>query len=145
MRYLLDTCVVASALRFRLGASNLILRWALEGRLPVVIHYKLLSEYREVLGRMVADGGIPFTGKQVDRFLASLVGVADEITIRFLWRPNLRDEGDNFVFETAVAASPCTIVTHNARDFESPELRWPDVEVRTPQQLIQERKTRGGR
>jgi hypothetical protein len=48
------------------------------------------------------------------------------------------DEGDNFVYEIAFAASPCTIVSHSVRDFPAPELPWPGIVVRTPQQVLQE-------
>jgi hypothetical protein len=43
--------------------------------------------------------------------LAHLVTSAFEVEVRYLWRPNLKDEGDNFIMEIAVAAWPCTIVT----------------------------------
>jgi len=125
VRYVLDTCVVVSALRSRNGASNRILRMTLQGQLPVVCHYKLLSEYREVLMRMVNRGELLFSSDRIERFLAALVSVAQEVEVRYLWRPNLPDEADNFVFEAAFAASPATIITHNVRDFRQPELVWP--------------------
>jgi len=53
VRYVLDTCVVVSALRSRNGASNRVLRLAFERKIRAVCHYKLLSEYREVLFRVV--------------------------------------------------------------------------------------------
>ncbi len=135
MRYLLDTCVVVSALRSRQGASHLVLRAALTGRLPIVMHYKLASEYAAVLNRSLV-GSSDLSPVQVERFIASLTGVAEEVRVRFLWRPNLPDEGDNFIYEIALAASPCTIVTHNVRDFRNPEIRWPGVIVQTPQQVL---------
>ena len=45
---------------------------------------------------------------------------------------------DNFIYEIAFAASPCTIVSHNVRDFAAPELRWPGVMVKTPQLVLRE-------
>ena len=138
MRYVLDTCVVVSALRFRNGASNQILRQALLGEFPVVCHYKLLSEYSDVLFRMVRRGELVFSRTQVERFLAAFVTVAEEMEVRYLWRPNLPDEADNFVYEAAFAASPATIVTHNVRDFKRPEIQWQGVLVKTPQQILTE-------
>jgi hypothetical protein len=75
---------------------------------------------------------------QIERILAALVGVAEEVTVRFLWRPNLLDEGDNLVVEIAVAAQPCTIVTHNVRDFQAGELRFPTVFVKRLQEIVQQ-------
>ena len=138
MRYVLDTCVVVSALRSRNGASNRVLRLALMGELPAVSHYKLLSEYRDVLFRMEKRGGLAFSRAQIERFLAALVMAAHEVEVRYLWRPNLPDEADNFVYEAAFAASPATIVTHNVRDFRKPEIAWPGVFLKTPQQVLNE-------
>ncbi len=138
MRYVLDTCVVVSALLSRNGASNQVLRMALQGEIPCVCHYKLLSEYRDVLFRMVRRKALVFSQAQVESLLAALVTIAEEVEVRYLWRPNLRDEADNFVYEAAFAASPATIVTHNVRDFRKPEIQWPAVLVKTPQQILTE-------
>lgn len=35
-----------------------------------------------------------------------------------------------FIMEVAVASWPCTIVTHNLRDFARTELRFPQIRVR---------------
>ena len=75
------------------GASNRVLRLALTGKLPVVCHYKLLSEYREVLFRMVMGWESEFSRDQVERLLAAIVTAAQEVEVRYLWRPNLADEG----------------------------------------------------
>jgi len=106
------------------------------GEVPAVCHYKLLSEYREVLQRMAKRGEIIYSPDQLERLLAAYVAATHEVEVRFLWRPNLADEGDNFVYEAAVAASPATIVTHNVRDFQKPEIGWPGVFVKTPQQIL---------
>ncbi len=138
VRYVLDTCVVVSALRSRNGASNRVLRLALLGELPTVCHYKLLSEYRDVLFRMARRGELVFSQAQLERFLGALVAAAQEVEVRYLWRPNLPDEADNFIYEAAFAASPATIITHNVRDFRKPEIEWPGVLVKTPQQILTE-------
>lgn len=62
---------------------------------------------------------------------------AEEIEARYRWRLNLRGEGDNFIVEIAMAAWPCTIVTHNIGDVTRAELRFPQIAVRTPGQLMQ--------
>lgn len=72
--------------------------------------------------------------------LAKLVMVAKESRITFLWRPNLQDEGDNYLVEIAVAMQPCTLVTHNFKDFQQAELLFPHVRVKRPQQVLQERR-----
>ena len=69
--------------------------------------------------------------------LAHLVASAHDVEVRYLWRPNLKDEADNFILEIAVAAWPCTIVTHNLKDFVRAELRFPQIALCTPGQLLQ--------
>ena len=140
MRYLLDTCIVFSALRSRRGASHVVVQQALLGQLPIVMHFKLLAQYWDVLTRPEHQASLLYTPAQIERILAALVGVAEEITVRYLWRPNLLDEGDNFLIEIAVAAQPCTIVTHNVQDFRQGELSFPTVYVKRPQQIIRRKE-----
>lgn len=136
MRYLLDTNVLVAAFRSRRGASHVIVRHALMGNLPLIVHQKLVYEYRDVLSRpeILAETGL--ARAEIELVLAHLVATAREIEVRYLWRPNLKDEGDNFVMEIAVAAWPCTIVTHNLKDFVRAEMRFPQIAVCTPSQLL---------
>ncbi len=60
------------------------------------------------------------------------------IELHYTWRPNLRDEGDNHVFELAVAAQDATLLTWNLRDFASAELRFPQIRIQTPAQWVME-------
>ena len=138
VRYLFDTSMVVAGLRSKRGASNALLRLAFQRRLPVVIHYELLAEYRDVLGRETHMRGTGLSEAKLQRFLAALVTVAQEITVRYMLRPNLPDADDDFIYELAFAASPCTIVTHNVRHFAAAELRWPGVSVKTPRQVLRE-------
>jgi predicted nucleic acid-binding protein len=137
MRYLLDTNVLVAAFRSKSGASNALIRRALQGDLPLVVHQKLVLEYRDVLSRpdILAQTGL--TWAEIELVLAHLVTSAFEVEVRYLWRPNLKDEGDNFIMEIAVVAWPCTIVTHNLKDFVRAELRFPQIALRTPGQILQ--------
>ena len=141
MRYLLDTCVIVSAMRSANGSSNQVLHLVLTGRIPAVCHYKLMAEYREVLERMIESGDLAYSRWQVERFLAALAAACEAVEVRYLLRPNLRDEGDNFVYELAFAASPVTIVTHNLRDFPRSEIGWPGILIKTPRHLLEEVET----
>ncbi len=60
----------------------------------------------------------------------ALVGVKTDI--RFLLRPNLRDENDNMFMELAFASDSRYIVTKNIRDFTyRPELRLDEIQIIT--------------
>ena len=130
MRYLLDTNVLVAALRSSQGASHALVRRALQGELPLVVHQKLVYEYRDVLSRptTLADTGLAWADAEL--VLAHLVARAQEVHVRYLWRPNLPDEGDNFVLEIAVAA------WHNLADFARGQLRFPQIPITTPGQLL---------
>lgn len=114
-----------------------MLRYALLRKIRIASHHKLWWEYRDVLRRMQSTGEIAYSWRRIERLLAALAGVSEEVEVRYLWRPNLPDESDNFVFEVAFAASPATIVTHNIRDFRG-ELLWSGVLVKTPREVLME-------
>jgi putative PIN family toxin of toxin-antitoxin system len=139
MKYLLDTCIIVSALRSKQGASYQLLKQAVQGQLPIVMDFKLLAEYRDVLMRPEIIEALVFEPAEIEMILARLVMVAEESRILFLWRPNLQDEGDNYLVEIAVAMQPCTLVTHNIKDFQRAELFFPHVIIKRPQQVLQER------
>jgi predicted nucleic acid-binding protein len=58
--------------------------------------------------------------------------------IYFVWRSNLKDEGDNHLIELAVAGGAKYIITSNVRDFKSGELIFDELKVVTPQTFIKE-------
>lgn len=59
--------------------------------------------------------------------------ICDEIY--YLWRPNLKDEGDKHLIELAVASNSKYIITNNKKDFNNPSLSF-DFEVLTPQEFL---------
>lgn len=138
MKYLLDTCVIVAALRSKKGASHLLLRKAMSRELPIVMHFKLLAEYRDVLMRSSIQEELVFNQQEIEEIMGGLCAIAEESNIRFLWRPNLKDEGDNFLIEIAFTFQPCTIITHNVKDFRGGELIFPNVFVKRPQEILLE-------
>jgi uncharacterized protein len=138
MKYLLDTCIIISALRSKQGASHFLLRKAILRQLPIIMHYKLLAEYHDVLTRADIVSALIYSHEDIEKILIGLVNVAEEVNSHFLWRPNLKDEKDNFLVEIAVTSQPCTIITHNVKDFLQGELLFPAISVKQPQEVIRE-------
>jgi predicted nucleic acid-binding protein len=66
------------------------------------------------------------------------VAIAQEIF--FLWRPFLRDAGDDLVLEVAVAAGSDAILTHNVKDFSGIERLG--IRVLTQRQFLHELRGR---
>jgi putative PIN family toxin of toxin-antitoxin system len=113
----LDTDVVVAALRSPRGASAAILLAATDGRatllmsVPLVVEYEAtctLAEHR--LAAQLSEG-------EVAQFLDGLAALAEPVDSHFLWRPQLRDPGDEMVLEAAVNGRANAIVTFNVRDY----------------------------
>jgi putative PIN family toxin of toxin-antitoxin system len=127
-RVVLDTSVLVAGLRSRLGASFQILSRIGTNEFDVVVSVPLVLEYEDALSRHSTATGL--SKRDLDDFIDYFCGVAIRQEIFFLWRPSLRDSGDDLVLEVAVAANCDAIVTHNTRDF-SGALRF-GVSVLTP-------------
>jgi len=57
------------------------------------------------------------------------------VPIYSLWRPNLRDEDDNFLIELALAGNSQKIVSNNLKDLGAAELNFEDLHILTPLQI----------
>lgn len=76
--------------------------------------------------------------EEVVNLLRALASKIEPVTIRFLWRPMLRDPDDEMVLETAVnAGSP--IVTFNRRDFQDAAHRF-GIDVISPADALMRRR-----
>ncbi len=55
--------------------------------------------------------------QRVGIFLDAVLAMADRVETHFMWRPQLREPGDELVLEAAVNGQAAAIVTFNQRDF----------------------------
>ena len=131
----LDTNVLVAGLcRCEDSSSYKILLNIQRGNIPLALTQKLYLEYESVLNREKILDLIGANHEEVKVILESLLAIAQKSEIFYLWRPNLLDESDNFVLESAIATS-AIIVTKNIKDFKSGELRFPKLVNLTTQQL----------
>jgi len=137
-RVVVDTSVFVSALISSKGASRAVLRVCLRGRCQPLVGEKLFTEYEDVLGREQLFHGSPLSTVERNELLDAFLSVCEWIPVFFLWRPNLPDEGDNHLIELAVAGGATKLVTHNVRDFQRGELRFPQIEIVTPSEFLKE-------
>jgi len=129
----IDTNVVVAALRSGGGASRQVVRGCLAGFYEPLFGLALLTEYKH------AAYGLPSVPRDdAATLVEALASIGRWVSIYYLWRPNLRDESDNHLFELAVAGGAAAIVTHNVRDLRSGELLFPTVRVLTPAALLRE-------
>lgn len=111
----LDTNVLVAGLRSQLGAAFDLLTLVGTGRFGINVSVPLLLEYEDVLAR--PELGLPIGAEAIDGVLDYHCSVARRHDIFFLWRPVLKDPGDDMVLELAVKARARFIVTYNQRDF----------------------------
>jgi uncharacterized protein len=58
------------------------------------------------------------------------------VKIYYLWRPNLVDEDDNYLIELAIAGNAKILVTHNIKDFSRSQLKFPQLQIKQPKEII---------
>lgn len=132
----MDTCVWVAAVRSRRGASFALLSEIPHGRFRFGISVALFLEYRSRLAAVAASGETGLGKQHIEAVLAALAHFGTQVPIYYRLRPNLQDENDNMVFECAANFGARAIVTHNVRDFRSPELKGYDMEVVTPSEFL---------
>ncbi len=128
--YILDTCVVVSALKSFKGSSNKVLKMAIKGEISFYLSYELFMEYCEVTEREELNID-PKTRMEI---LEILSFKAKHIQPKYKWRPFLKDENDNFILELAVSSNS-NIVTHNVKDFNEVEKKF-NVRILKPSEVI---------
>jgi predicted nucleic acid-binding protein len=84
-------------------------------RFGINLSVPLVFEYEEVLLR--PDVGVRLPPRVIEDVLDYHCAVARHHEIFFLWRPFLRDPGDDMLLELAVKSGARCIVTYNERDF----------------------------
>jgi putative PIN family toxin of toxin-antitoxin system len=115
----LDTDVVVAAMRSPRGASAAILRAARQGRVTLLASVPLALEYEAVVTRAEHRLAAGLTERDAKIFVTAVVAMAEPVTTHFLWRPQLRDPGDEMVLEAAVNGGADALVTFNVRDYGS--------------------------
>ena len=97
-----------------------------------MISNALFLEYEDVSKRKQVLNVCPLTRKEIAELLAAFYSVCNWVPIYYLWRPNIADEGDNFLIELAMAGNATHIVTNNISDLKNAELKFPDLKIVTP-------------
>ena len=133
----IDTSVLVSALIGARGPNREIIRRCLQGKYNPLISNALFQEYEDVSKREQVLDVCPLTPKEILELLHSFYSVCRWVPIYYLWRPNIIDEGDNFLIELALAGNATHIITNNIRDLSSAELKFPDLKILTPETILQ--------
>ena len=132
----INTSVIISALIGKRGPGREVLRKCLHGEYRPLISNALFLEYKNVSKRKQIMEVCPLTNKEIAELLNAFYNLCDWVPIYYLWRPNIVDEGDNFLIELALAGNATHIVTNNISDLKNAELSFPDLKIVTPARLL---------
>ncbi len=135
MRVVLDTNVIVTALRSPRGASAALVRLVAEGKITLLMSVAIALEYEAVCLRPENRKAAKLSVAQTYIFLDGLAALAEPVTLRFLWRPQLRDAGDEMILEAAVNGRADAIVTFNLRDFGDAPARFGIAAIK-PQEAL---------
>ena len=128
----LDTNILVSALRSRMGASYALISLVPRKEFELALSVPLYVEYQDVLLR---EGRVPgFSEEEKLQFLRYLCSESHHQDIFYLWRPFLKDVKDDMILELAVASESKYIVSHNVKDFRGSEKFG--IEVLKPQEIL---------
>jgi putative PIN family toxin of toxin-antitoxin system len=132
----LDTDVVVAAMRSPGGASAEILRLARSGKVQLLANVALALEYEAICGRAEHRRAAALSDTHADVFVTAVVALTEPVESHFLWRPQLRDPGDEMVLEAAVNGRADGLVTFNKRDFGEASIRF-GVEILSPREALE--------
>jgi predicted nucleic acid-binding protein len=90
----------------------------------VLASVPLVIEYEAVLTRQEHLDASGLTAPQMNEVLDALVKVSIPATLRFMWRPQLKDPADEMVLETAVNGGADWLVTFNLRHLAAAARRF---------------------
>jgi len=131
-----DTSVLISALIGQKGPGREVLRKCLQGKYNPLISNALFMEYEDVSKRQQILDVCPLSSEEIRELLNAFYGICHWVPIYYLWRPNIVDEGDNFLIELALAGNATHIVTNNTGDLRNAELNFPGLAIVRPERLL---------
>ena len=136
LKIVVDTSVFVSAIIGKTGPSRELIRRCLKREYQPLMGNSLFCEYESLINRSNIIEQCPLTSSEIRTLLASFMSVSQWVSIYYLWRPNLKDEGDNYLIELALAGNAKYLVTNNIKDFKNPQLLFPQLSIIKPEQLI---------
>ena len=111
---------------------------ARRGKIQLLASAALAIEYEAVCRREEHWRAAGLSIAEVGRFLDAvieLIELIEPVEILFLWRPQLRNPGDELVLEAAANGRADVIATFILRDFEPVQQRF-GIQVLTPKDTL---------
>ncbi|MCK5663313.1 MAG: putative toxin-antitoxin system toxin component, PIN family [Thiotrichaceae bacterium] len=126
MKIIVDTNILVNVLLSpsKKSSSFKIVEMCLMGQLEPQIGCALFNEYEDVLRRPEIQAMAKYTPEEINQIMDGFLNVCSWVKVNYLWRPNLKDEGDNHLIDLAVASNSKWIVTQNIKDLNSGDLKF---------------------
>ena len=137
-RVIIDTNVFVSALLSQESSPSLVLRLCLTKTIKPIMGTTLYTEYCDVCNRAKIFKNAALNKDERYELFDAFINTCDWVSVYYLWRPNLKDEGDNHLLELATASQAKYIVTGNIKDFQNGNLLFPDIKIVTPREFIEQ-------
>ncbi len=137
MKIVIDTSVWISALITKESKAREVLRLVFKKKLSPQMGEALFKEYESVMKRVKIQKLTPLSKDEQIELLNAYLSRCRWNDIYYTWRPNLKDEDDNFLVELAVASGAEVIITYNIKDFADAELIFKQ-KILTPEDFIKE-------
>jgi putative PIN family toxin of toxin-antitoxin system len=135
VKVVLDTDVVVAAMRSPAGASAALLRGARQGLLVLLLSVPLALEYEAVCMEPEHRLAAGLSKEEANIFVTAVIAMAEPVQTHFLWRPQLRDAGDEMVLETAINGRADALVTFNVRDYGTAPISF-GIDVLLPREAL---------
>jgi uncharacterized protein len=137
VKIVIDTNVLVGALIGQeFGANRKLLELCLKGKFKPLISYTLFSEYEDLINRKSITKLCKRSPEEINTLFDGFLSVCELVKIYYLWRPNLLDEDDNYLIELAIAGNAEILVTHNLKDFNKSQLKFPQLQIKQPGEII---------
>ena len=137
MKIVIDTSVWISALITKDSKARELLRLVFQAKLHPQMSEALFREYEDVMKRKKIQNLTPLNQEEQNELFEAYLSTCKYNEIYYMWRPNLKDENDNFVVELAVASGAEALITYNVKDFKNAELIFKH-KIITPEDFIKE-------
>ncbi len=137
MKIVIDTSVWISALITKDSKARELLRLVFYAKLYPQMSEALFREYEDVMKRKKIQNLTPLSSLEQNELFEAYLSTCKWNEIYYMWRPNLKDENDNFVVELAVASGAEAIITYNIKDFKNAELIF-NHKIISPEDFIKE-------
>lgn len=141
MRVVIDTNIIINTLLSpsRQSASFRLAEMCLQNVIEPQFSNALFNEYEDVSHRQNILDKTKFTEEEIAIILDGIFSVGRWHKVHYLWRPSLKDEGDNHLIDLAVASNAEYLISYNLKDLMSGDLKFA-FEVLTPEDFLKHRK-----